>query len=473
MSASFARALAGSRAGGEFTSSRYRLAVAGLLLLGVALFGGASRLEEVAQVPVRLVAIAVLAASLWPLEFAPLRSNRRLVLFAGACLALPLLQLIPLPPVLWFALPGHAVYAEVAGAVGAVGWRPLSLTPDLTLNALLSLTAPAAAGIAALYLDGNGRKAMAAAFALLALASALLGLAQLGVSGDQLRLYQNTSENAPVGLFANRNHQAALLACAFPLCAAVVPPLPPGRTRLAMIGLIGLAAMTVSAMLLFTGSRMGLLLWVGGVLGAGWTLRARRLLRLPSSRRGRWVWIAGVVTAVAILAVAVACDQELLRRFDYRDIAADTRWAAFPALLTTARAFFPLGSGFGSFASVYPQFEPDALLSTVYLNQAHDEPMQLVIEGGAPALLLVLLFGWWWTRTAARIVSQGRHAAQRGLPRAAVCVTAMLMLSSLVDYPLRTPLLASLFAFCCVSMALRENGDGGGLTPRSINRRRP
>ena len=454
MNASSARARVGLPRGVSLGSPRYRLAVAGFLLFAVALFGGASRIDENAQLPVRLAAVAMIAASLWPLDFSPLRANRRLALFALACVALPLVQLVPLPAMLWERLPGHSTYAEIARATATVGWRPLSLTPDLTVNALFALTVPAAVALATLYLDGKGRKTVAAAFVVIALVSAVLGLAQMAVPGEQLRLFQHTSEGAPVGLFANRNHQAVLLACAFPLCAAVVPPLSTLRPRLVMAGFLTSAVLVVSVVLLLTGSRMGLLLWVGGVLGAAWTLRARGLLRV-SGRDTRIV--VGAVSALALAGVLIAAtfaDGEILQRFRYQDIAADTRWAALPALLTTARTFFPAGSGLGSFAGVYPRFEPSALLSTIVLNQAHDEPVQLVIEGGALALALLLLFGWWWGRTAVQLAWHRRQAPQRGLPRAALVVTALLMTSSLVDYPLRTPLLASLFAFAGVEMAL-------------------
>jgi len=459
MNASPARALAGSRGKAFLESSRYRLAVAGLLVLTVALCGGASRIDEAAQLPVRLAGITVIAASLWPLDVTPFRANRRLVLFAAACLALPLLQLIPLPAPSWEQLPGHAPYAEIARATGTVGWRPLSLTPDLTLNALLALTVPAAAAISALYLDGNGRKAAAAAFVLTAFASAVLGLAQLAAPGDQLRLYRHTSEGAPVGLFANRNHQAALLACALPLCAAVTPTRVSAGARLVIAGFLASGAIVVTGVLLFTGSRMGVLLWTGGVLGAFWTLRARGLLRRPAKRMAIAAWTIGGMALIAVPVATIFLDHELLQRFRYRDIAADTRWTALPAFVATVRAFLPFGSGFGSFASVYPRFEPDALLSTIYLNQAHDEPMQLVIEGGLPALALLLLFSGWWLRTATRLAWHRRGSPQRGLSRAAIVVTALLMLSSVVDYPLRTPLLASLFAFCCVEMALGVHGE--------------
>ena len=56
------------------------------------------------------------------------------------------------------------------------------------------------------------------------------------------------------------------------------------------------------------------------------------------------------------------------------------------------RSFLPFGAGFGTFDPVYRRFEPDALLSTIYLNQAHNEPMQLAMEGGIPALALLLVF---------------------------------------------------------------------------------
>jgi hypothetical protein len=427
---------------------RYRMAVAVVLVLAVALFGGASRADEAAQLPVRIAAIGVLAASLWPLGPAALRRNLHLVLFASACAALPLVQLVPLPPAIWAGLPGHALYAQIAEATGTTGWRPMSLTPDLTVNALLALLVPAAALVAALHLDAHGRKIIAIAFVAAGLLSALLGLAQLGVPGDQLRLFANTSENAPVGLFANRNHQAALLACTFPLCAAVVPVSERGRGRLLVAGLLVLAALLVSAVLFLTASRMGAVLWMVGVVGAGWTLHARGSLRRPASLAALAAWCAGAV-AVMLAAGALLFDSEMLERFRTEDIAADTRGAALPSLLVTARAFFPAGAGFGAFDGVYRQFEPDALLSTIYLNQAHNEPLQLAIEGGLPALVLLFVFVVWWARTAWRV----GWSRRRGLPRAAIVVTALLMVSSLVDYPLRTPLLAALFVVCCAVMA--------------------
>jgi O-antigen ligase len=86
------------------------------------------------------------------------------------------------------------------------------------------------------------------------------------------------------------------------------------------------------------------------------------------------------------------------------------------------------------------------------MNQAHNEPMQLAIEGGVPALILLLLFLSWWGRAAWRIAAPADPGRRRAIARAALSATVLLMLSSLVDYPLRTPLLGAVFAIACIEM---------------------
>jgi hypothetical protein len=86
------------------------------------------------------------------------------------------------------------------------------------------------------------------------------------------------------------------------------------------------------------------------------------------------------------------------------------------------------------------------------MNQAHNEPLQLAIEGGVPALILLGLFVWRWTRTAVAVVRTRESVTRRTLGIAAIGMTLILMASSLVDYPLRTPLLGALFAIAAVMM---------------------
>jgi len=163
--------------------------------------------------------------------------------------------------------------------------------------------------------------------------------------------------------------------------------------------------------------------------------------------------LAGIGIA-AITAVGIAVLKSgAIARLAATDSVSNTRAAMISPLLKTAHAFLPIGAGFGSFNAVYRQFEPASLLSTIYMNQAHDEVLQLAIEGGIPAIVLLALFVLWWVRTGFRVVMTTPIGRRRTLALAGLASTLILMASSLVDYPLRTPLLGALFVICCIEMA--------------------
>lgn len=425
-----------------------RFAVAMVLLAALAVTGGASRADEDLQALARLAAVGAMSATLWPLEFEQLRRGKALIAGGLAVYALVLAQLVPLPPNVWAAIPGHAVYAEIADAGGAVTWRPLSLTPDLTRNALFALLPATAAGLAMCYLGFRDSARLVEAIVAVGLASAVLGLMQVAAGNDALRLYHATSEGAPVGLFANRNHQAALLACTLPLAAGVlgIRLRRRGNGRLLWPLTLAIAILLLIALAL-TGSRMGLALGALGLAGSAWTLHAAGV-RL--SRRHAVVALGGAAL-LAIVVVATARGGAV-ERLAAADPLADTRVAMLPVLLRTAASFLPFGAGFGAFDDVYRQFEPDTLLSTIYMNQAHDEPLQLAIEGGMPAIVLLGVFGWWWARRAGRVIAPAPPSSHRAMGIAVLAAGGILMASSLVDYPLRTPLLGAVFIIVCVAL---------------------
>ena len=149
---------------------------------------------------------------------------------------------------------------------------------------------------------------------------------------------------------------------------------------------------------------------------------------------------------IAIFAIlALGGRQTALSRLFEAEPAEELRWTYFPILLDMAGDFVLSGSGFGSFEKVFNQYEPAETLSTRYLNQAHMDPLQLIIEGGLPALILLILGLAWIASCIAKIWLRGRKEARN----AALYIAASLviwMAASFVDYPLRTPLAASIFA---------------------------
>jgi O-antigen ligase len=414
----------------------------------LAAFGGASRADELQQAVVRFAAIAVLIAALWPLNLDAFRDARGPMIGVMLIYLVLLAQLIPLPAHLWGRMPGHDIYTPIAQATGSAGWRPWTLSPDLTLNALGALLPATVMGLLTLALDFRGRLLLAQWVIGMASVSALLGLLQLAGGGTFLHLFRTSSENSAVGLFANRNHQAGLMACALPILAAVtsIRMRESGRTARAHGIAAGIATLLLMG-LAATGSRMGLLLGLVSLTAGA------MILAVTTQPRFSRKWLSAFAVAfIAAIPVAVL----VTRSGSIVRLASEpvdrSRMAAIPPMLEAARAYMPFGAGFGTFDPVYRHFEPDSTLSTIYLNQAHNEPVQLAIEGGIPALLLLLLFLGWWTRAAIRTTRRRESVSRRALGMAMVATALILMLSSLVDYPLRTPLLSGLFAIACVEL---------------------
>lgn len=443
-----------------------RIALAGLFVVFVTCvaIGGSSRPDVLGVLGIRVAAVVALAALLL---FAPVQ-QLRLVLpfgrFALVIVGLVAVQLIPLPPSLWRILPGHASYAAMAEvAVGPV-WRPLSMAPDLTVNALLALLPTIAVTFCAAVQPRAVHGQIMFAIILCALGSALLGLLQLAAGeGTVLRWYPLTNTAAAVGIFANRNHHAVFLAGAMPFVAAWARSRTLSLRRGESSRSIGWVLIVACALLLTitvaTGSRFGIVAVTIGAIGAAAIYRTGRASERMSELTFR-ARLIGAISTLAILATVVllaALPGSALRRLFSQGVGDESRAAWLAPLQDMMMAFMPFGSGFGSFESVYRGFEPFALLRPAYLNAAHNDLAQIMIEGGIGALALLILYLWWWVRTVLVLWATQSQTPEAFVGRAATLATLILMLGSLVDYPLRTPLLACVFAVASVWMAHGRN----------------
>lgn len=447
-----------------------RMAALLSLLVLIAIAGGTSRADSFAQVFVRAGAFVALIG--WTFVPGPQHASgvRWPLCFLLAAIAIVAVQLIPLPPLVWTAASGRAFYTGAATAADLPQpWRPLNLNPDRGLSALFSLSVPAAVLLGISRLSSRDRPTLGAVIAAIAAVSAILGLAQLSAGNDSgLRWYAYTNAQSAVGLLANRNHQALLLACAMPFSAAWATasmrldrPWSRGWIALGLGGFLIL-------MLPTTGSRAGLVTGaIGAISGLAIALPAirARLSQMRTKRRHK-LFMAGGLAVLAFLTLLVFFGRnEAVTRLRDLDSGGDLRLRSLPIVWRMVGEFFPFGSGFGSFEVVYRRFERFDLLSTEYLNQAHNDVIQLILEGGAIAGAAGLIFvGWWiWASTRVwRMVSASRVLAAR----AGSSVILMCLMASVVDYPLRTPLLLAVFtvAACLLSTAitasdLAESGE--------------
>ena len=443
-----------------------------VFLAAMALTGGTSRPDSFSQPLARLAAVVAIAgfvAAPWPYRGQALRPAFGLL---GLLALVTLVQVLPMPVGWWSALPGHAPYLASADAAGiAQPWRPISLVPDRTWNSLFALLVPLAALTGLAHLSSRGRAALLLPVAVLALASAVYGLAQMSGGPDSvLRPYQYSSDQFAAGFFANRNHQALLLACALPVLAAwaTVPDLKPEARRMRAYVSLGVAAFLL-LMLPTTGSRAGLALAVLGLIVAIALAvpTLRRMLARRSSRSRRRIVAYGVGGVVAFVALLTVFGRnEAIRRLYELNTGEDIRVQALPVVLRMTREFFPTGIGIGTFEIVYRRFEPFDQLATQYLNQAHNDILQLVLEGGLAAALLLAGAAIWWLVASWR-AWRAPPSAERQAARAGSAILLMALAASIVDYPVRTPLMMVVIAIAGAWLLTPERRAGGeGDDPR-------
>jgi O-antigen ligase len=415
------------------------------------LLGGGTRPGQWSDAIVQLVGLTTLVVAVSTLTI-PRRLLLPLVILA-AIAAIFLLQLLPLPPALWSALPGRGLVLEnLTTASVTLTWMPISLDPGATTQAAFSLIPAAAIFVTVVQLDHPARRSLTLIVIVVAVVSVLLGVSQLVRGPGQLRLFPNANLLDSVGFFANRNHYSALLYAAIPLLAAWIVGLfhdrRPERILALAYGAVVLAILVLG--LAMARSRAGLAL--AGLAAAGSLLIA---LRHGGPLAKRALLAMTVATVVGVLLAMHFAFFTVADRFN-EGLLQDFRLTIADLSLTAAAVFQPLGSGFGTFVPVYQMFEPAGAILDTYINHAHNDWLELYLEGGWPALTVLAAFVLWFLAAAFRVWRAGASRGVDALDRCLACAASIsvfaLLLHSAVDYPLRTTALSSLFALCCALM---------------------
>lgn len=456
--------------GAGLASERTRILLFGAFMLLVALMGGGSRSDILSLVVLRPAVVLFTLYALVLMTAAEARAVRGPLLIVLATMLLALLQLVPLPAAVWSSLPQRETVSEISGLIG-VGdvARPLSLDPNRTWNTFFALFVPLAAICLAAIQSPRHRRLLVPMLVAVGLLSALFGLLQaIGARG--LFLYAVTNNGYPVGLFANRNHQSIMLLWLMIACAwlAASGDFRRHGANVAIGGALG-AIVVLFTLMVLTGSRAGLLLSAPALVLSGWLLlRAPAMKKIlgRSGARKKLLVAAVVVIVIAPLlfvfgTLAVSGRDTALSRLFEADVADELRWNYLPIFVRMITDFVPFGSGFGSFEAAFNMYEPAGMLTSRYMNQAHNDPVQFVIEGGLPALAILLGALGWLALALWRV-------ARSAQPQPALFFggsIALWLAASLVDYPLRTPIAAMLVATLTAQLSFLSTGlrSGSGL----------
>lgn len=361
--------------------------------------------------------------------------------------------LIPVPSAIWHALPGREAYSFAAGQ----SWLAVTLTPDATVTSLLAGIPIAAAFLWARRATPSQFMLLPKILVLSACIQAVWGLLQVGPL-KKLYFQAEFAGNA-IGSFANANHFANYLAMCLPLAAFLLWQTISGfqrhsrKPQPAATALWSVALFALLSGVIASASRTGtstallvLLLTVGYLL-----TQATHRFRL------RHLLLAGGLLLAVLATVGVST---FLARLGSGTLGADAllRWREVESSWQGAMAFWPVGAGPGSFASVYPQFQPPGLGG--FLDHAHNDYVQGLFEAGALAAVVGALLLWLAIRQAQALWHQS-GASTRVNPHLSLQICCgfsliAIVLHSFLDFNLHIPANAMLSA-ALLGAFLRRN----------------
>lgn len=361
-------------------------------------------------------------------------------------------QLVPLTPAL------ERILAPWSGTVRRAADDParlpttVSVAPEATASALLTGAACAGLLLCATSCAAAGKSRILAWGALVGAGfQGLHGLLVLASGQASIWGVPKTAYlDSATGTFVNRNHYAAYLAGTLPVaCGLILSSWRSARgagarrrgfevatstegSRALMLGLIALLGL---AGLFLSLSRAGILCGILAIGVMAFTgARGRPMRRLS---------LAVLILSIAAVPVVELSADRLVGRYAavHGDLAADGGridvWRDTTSLVKASPLF---GTGFGTFTWAFPTASrPEVRL---HYTHAHNDPLQLLAEGGLAAGLCAALLAVTLLRAAAGLFGGGADPIAVG----AACGLAAIAAHSIVDFDFHIPALEALAA---------------------------
>lgn len=218
------------------------------------------------------------------------------------------------------------------------------------------------------------------------------------------------------GLFANENHFSTLVFMMIPLIAWRFMWY--SKRPLIYIAI----ALLLVGFLFAVGSRAG--------MGISAALAVFCLFWKATEKEGLVIRVGALAVLIALAVIS----------FSFLEsgsaLEGDLRLVFYKNTLKAIAEHWITGTGLGTFVFIYPMFEPQEDIVRVYANHAHNDYLELLLETGFLFFipLMVLFF-----------FQLFRHAMRNALTQAATLSVLAVLLHSLVDYPLRTMAIATIF----------------------------
>jgi len=171
---------------------------------------------------------------------------------------------------------------------------------------------------------------------------------------------------------------------------------------------------TVVALATFLAIGIGLMVWLGG------SELTQRLASIHSETRNE---LSG--------GVRIQIDRDVLKMFAQKPLS---------------------GWGLGAFPEVYPQFR--SFHTNFFINEAHNDYLQLLVEMGGLGFLAMLWFVWTLYHSGARKLHNWTEDVNGAVALAAMLGVTGILVHSFFDFNLQVPANAALFYVLCVVAAM-------------------
>jgi len=423
------------------------------------LFGGAGREGLLAHGVLQAIAglgIAFLAIS-WPRDELMGSFSTPLIIFM-AIGGLGLIQILPLPANVWPMLPGRSIIVEGYTLLDLdLPHSSISLDREATLETISYSLIPI---FVLLLCKRIGLKRLSEIvppffFGLAILATCMGGAQLIGGPESTLYLYEFTSGGLPVGFFSNVNHQATLLLITLPFSADLVNKLKSdlrgedGRIALLIVSTTGLGVIVLG--LIATGSIAGYILFVLMIA----------LICVTGPRRGSPAGILAPgpillffssIIVVSFFASPAADNLGL----DLWQDSGFSRISIWKETILGVSDHWLLGTGLGTYESVIPVYEDGSSVTSVFTAKAHNDFLQVWLEGGLIGLLILNWSIAWLLWRVFGVFTSIKKCSKKIVQRSACIALLIVLAHSFVDYPTRTPAIASLVTICVAMIAARD-----------------
>jgi O-antigen ligase len=253
-----------------------------------------------------------------------------------------------------------------------------------------------------------------------------------------------TFASTTYGSYVNKNHYAGLMEMLIPmpLVVSTGSVLDGGAKRALLIA----AFILMSSTIFLSASR-------GGMLAFGVEI-ALFLLLLIYRRVSPLALVGyGLAVSVALVSLVVFTSTgQIASRF--QESGPDDRWMIYGDSLKLFLDRPLVGWGLGTFTTVYPHVR--SYHAETFVNAAHNDYLQLLVETGLPGLLLVLWFLVAVYRTGLAQSRRWERSWSRSLSVAAMIGCAGLLTHALLDFNMQITANAAFFLFLC-GLAARQS----------------